>query len=82
MKTELNKTSLKQSQLDTKTWGVSMKPPLLTIYIKLAIKWHMIFVQNKAIKDTIVIFTPEDNHITSDNKSKLKNNLSFFDYRE
>lgn len=65
-KAELNKTSLKQSQLDTKMRGVSMKPPLLTIDIKPAIKWHVIFVQNKALNHTNTTFTPENNHVISD----------------
>lgn len=65
-KAKLNKTSLKQSQLDTKMRGVSMKPPLLTIDIKPAIKWHVIFVQNKALNHTTTIFTPENNHVISD----------------
>lgn len=43
-----------------------MKPPLLTIDIKPAIKWHVIFVQNKALNHTTTIFTPENNHVISD----------------
>lgn len=63
-KTELDKTSLKQVLTRHKTsrllfphirkWA-SLKPTLHTIDIKLALKWHSMFIQKNTLNHTTVI---------------------------